>query len=92
MAVSEKFLIQCIPLPDKRKPQQIEQLWVAYKNDPSKLENTRLKLRVEGIESMSGSINRFTENIGGSDFKSRATATFAAGSEGHGSHLNMHNE
>lgn len=42
----EKFLIQCIPVDDKNKSEEIEPLWVTYKNDPVKMENTKLKLRV----------------------------------------------
>jgi hypothetical protein len=52
LIVKEKFLIQCIMLHEKKKPQEIEQLWVAYKNDPSRIENIRLKLRIDGLEAV----------------------------------------
>ena len=61
--MKEKFLIQAIVLPDKKTPKEIEQLWATYRNDPNKIENTRLKLRIDGIEntekmrSISGATN-----------------------------------
>lgn len=51
LSMKEKFLIQALMLQDKKKPQEIEQLWSTYRNDASKIENIKLKLKIEGIEA-----------------------------------------
>ena len=54
----DKFLVQAISVGDKLKQNEVEELWNQYKNDSTKLENIRMKLRIDGLE-------RDTANFGG---------------------------